>query len=100
MVSYALSTTYILTCALRGRDSGSIADVVAIVLPPIPTGHLTAADVEELTRSTREKMLKELVALTESPMGQKATKAFVEAGEEDLARRATPTAMMASGRER
>ncbi|KAF6228618.1 hypothetical protein HO173_011789 [Letharia columbiana] len=69
------------------------------VLPPIPTAHLTAADVEELTRTTREKMLKELVALTESPMGQKATKAHVEAGEEDLARLATPTAM-ASGLER
>ena len=100
MVSRALSTTYIVTCALRGLDSGRIADVVTIVLPPIPTAHLTAADVEELTRSTREKMLTELVALTESPMGQKATKAFVEAGEEDRARRATPTAMMASGRER
>ena len=37
-------------------------------------------------------MLKELVALTASPMGQKATKASVEAGEEDLARLATPVA--------
>ncbi|KAL9074728.1 MAG: hypothetical protein Q9161_002097 [Pseudevernia consocians] len=69
------------------------------VLPPIPTAHLTAADVEELTRTTREKMLKELVALTQSPMGQKATKAYVEAGEEDLARRETPITM-ASGLER
>lgn len=66
-----------------------------IVLPPIPTAHLKAADVEELTRTTREKMLKELIALTESPMGQKATKATVEPGEEDLARLA-----MASARER
>ena len=70
-----------------------------LVLPPIPTAHLTAADVEELTRTTREKMLKELVALTQSPMGQKATKAYIEAGEEDLARRETPITM-ASGLER
>lgn len=73
--------------------------MVVLVLPPIPTAHLTAADVEELTRTTREKMLKELVALTQSPMGQKATKTYVEAGEEDLARLVTPTAM-ASGLER
>lgn len=69
------------------------------VLPPIPTAHLTAADVEDLTRTTREKMLKELVTLSESPMGQRAAKASVEAGEEDLGRVATPTAM-ASGFER
>ena len=76
----------------------SVCDV--IVLPPIPTAHLTAADVEELTRTTREKMLKELVSLSESPMGRKAAMASVEPGEEeDLARRATPTAM-ASGLER
>lgn len=37
-------------------------------------------------------MLKELVALTESPLGQKATKAYVGAGEEDLAELATPSA--------
>lgn len=34
------------------------------VLDPIPTTGLTAADVDELTRSTRELMLKELVALS------------------------------------
>ena len=62
------------------------------ILPPIPTAHLTAASVEDLTRTTRETMLRELVALTESPMGQKATKAHVEAGEEDLAKLATPYA--------
>ena len=72
---------------------------LATVLPPIPTANLTAADVEELTRTTREKMLQELVALTASPMGQKATKASVEAGEEDLARLATPIAT-ASGFQR
>ena len=69
---------------------------MTIVLPPISTAHLTAADVEELTRTTREKMLKELVALSESPMGRRAAKASVEAGEEDLG---TPTAM-ASGLDR
>ena len=68
-------------------------DLVDIsVLPPIPTAHLKAADVEDLTRTTREKMLKELIALTNTPMGQKATKAYVEAGEEDLAELATPMA--------
>lgn len=70
-----------------------------IVLPPISTAHLTAADVEELARTTREKMLTELVALTKSPMGQKATKTYVEAGEKDLARLATRTAI-AGGLER
>lgn len=59
------------------------------VLPPIPTAHLTAADVDELKRTTRELMLKELIALTESPMGQKATKAEISAREEDLAQLAT-----------
>ncbi|KAK8049921.1 hypothetical protein PG994_011651 [Apiospora phragmitis] len=34
------------------------------VLDPIPTSGLTAADVDELTRSTREVMLEELVALS------------------------------------
>lgn len=71
------------------------ADRTSTVLPPIPTTHLTAADVEELTRTTRESMLKELVTLTESPLGQKATRAYVGAGEEDLARLA-----MTSGVER
>ncbi|KXJ94743.1 hypothetical protein Micbo1qcDRAFT_132778 [Microdochium bolleyi] len=35
------------------------------VLDPIPTKGLTAEDVDELTRSTRELMLKEMVALTQ-----------------------------------
>ena len=48
------------------------------VLPPIPTKSLTSADVEELTRSTREKMLKELMSLTESEVGQKAAKPLIE----------------------
>ncbi|KAK4153728.1 hypothetical protein C8A00DRAFT_43366 [Chaetomidium leptoderma] len=39
------------------------------VLDPIPTTGLTAADVDELTRSTRELMLKELIALTEKARG-------------------------------
>ncbi|KAI9767971.1 MAG: 1-acylglycerol-3-phosphate O-acyltransferase [Geoglossum simile] len=38
------------------------------VLPPIPTAHLTADDVEELTRTTREIMLKEIVKLTEKAL--------------------------------
>ena len=76
-----------------------MTDLDLTVLPPISTAHLTAADVEELTRTTREKMLKALIAITESPLGQKATKAAVDAREEDPAGRATPVAM-ASGLER
>ena len=48
-------------------------------------------------------MLKELVALTESPLGQKATKADVAAGEEDLAELVTHGASasaISSGMER
>ncbi len=41
------------------------------VLDPIPTTGLTAADVDELTRTTREVMLKELITLTEKARGQK-----------------------------
>jgi lysophosphatidate acyltransferase len=40
------------------------------VLEPIPTVGLTAADVDELARSTRELMLNELYALTEKARGQ------------------------------
>ncbi len=37
-------------------------------------------------------MLRELVKLTESPLGQKATKAYVDVAEEDLAELATQVA--------
>ncbi|KAL1838839.1 hypothetical protein VTJ49DRAFT_2162 [Mycothermus thermophilus] len=40
------------------------------VLDPIPTTGLTAADVDDLTRSTRELMLKELIVLTEKARGR------------------------------
>ncbi|GKU01904.1 1-acyl-sn-glycerol-3-phosphate acyltransferase [Fusarium langsethiae] len=40
------------------------------VLKPIPTKGLTAADVEELTRTTRELMLNELVTVTAKARGQ------------------------------
>jgi lysophosphatidate acyltransferase len=40
------------------------------VLDPIPTEGLTTADVDELTRSTRDLMLKELVALSEKAQGR------------------------------
>lgn len=40
------------------------------VLAPIPTTNLTTADVDELTRSTREVMLSELISLTEKARGQ------------------------------
>lgn len=35
------------------------------MLDPIPTAGLTSADVDELTRTTRELMLREIVLLTE-----------------------------------
>lgn len=60
---------------------------IATVLPPISTTGLTPADVDELTRTTRDTMLKELITLTETPLGQKAARAEeVQVGEEDLAR--------------
>ncbi|ATY60698.1 AtaAp protein [Cordyceps militaris CM01] len=40
------------------------------ILDPIPTKGLTSADVDELTRTTRELMLKELVTLTAKARGQ------------------------------
>jgi lysophosphatidate acyltransferase len=39
------------------------------VLDPIPTTDLTPADVDELTRGTRELMLSELIALTVKARG-------------------------------
>ncbi|PTD09722.1 putative 1-acyl-sn-glycerol-3-phosphate acyltransferase [Fusarium culmorum] len=41
-----------------------------VFLKPIPTKGLTAADVEELTRTTRELMLNELVTVTAKARGQ------------------------------
>ncbi len=40
------------------------------MLDPIPTTGLTTADVEELTRTTRDLMFKEMVKLTEKARGQ------------------------------
>ena len=56
-----------------------------IVLPPIQTSHLSTADVEDLTRTTRDLMLRELITLTNSPLGQQATRPTVEPAQEDLA---------------
>jgi lysophosphatidate acyltransferase len=39
-------------------------------LDPIPTKDLTSADVDELTRTTRELMLTELLTLTEKARGR------------------------------
>lgn len=39
------------------------------MLDPIPTKGLTAADVDDLTRTTRELMLKELFTLTSEARG-------------------------------
>ncbi|KAG5980904.1 hypothetical protein E4U55_003507 [Claviceps digitariae] len=43
------------------------------VLDPIPTKGLTAADVDELTRTTRDLMLKELLVLTSKAQGRPMT---------------------------
>ncbi|RDW65259.1 1-acyl-sn-glycerol-3-phosphate acyltransferase [Coleophoma crateriformis] len=40
------------------------------VLEPIPTKNLTAADVEDLTRDTRELMLREIISLTAKQQGK------------------------------
>ncbi|KAM0324378.1 hypothetical protein ACHAQA_008159 [Verticillium albo-atrum] len=41
------------------------------VLDPIPTAGLTSADVDELTRTTQELFMRELVSLTEKAQGRK-----------------------------
>jgi lysophosphatidate acyltransferase len=51
-----------------------LTNTESTVLDPIPTTGLTAADVDELTRSTRSLMLQELYALTEKARGQPVTK--------------------------
>jgi len=48
------------------------------VLPPIPTDNLTPADVDELTKYTRDVMLRALVTLTNSPLGQRAANPALE----------------------
>ena len=64
---------------------GWLADDIPLVLKPIPTAHLKAADVDELTRTTRELMLKELVALTATPAGQRSTNAELGPGDSHFA---------------
>lgn len=46
---------------------------MTVVLDPIPTAGLTAEDIEELTRSTRELMLQEIISLTQKARGQAIT---------------------------
>ena len=41
------------------------------VLPPIPTKGLTTEDVDELAKTTRDRMLEELVRLTELARAQR-----------------------------
>ncbi|KPM36053.1 hypothetical protein AK830_g10519 [Neonectria ditissima] len=41
------------------------------ILDPIPTEGLTSADVDELTRTTRDKMLEELIKLTPTAPGRR-----------------------------
>ena len=54
------------------------------VLEPVETKGLGTADVERLTNEMREKMLRELVALSESPAGMKAMQAEAGVAEHDL----------------
>lgn len=61
-------------------------DTGYIVLPPISTKGLTPADVDDLTRSTRERMLAAIVSLSESQFNQNASHVRP-------ARRETPIAM-------
>ena len=42
-----------------------------IVLPPIPTKGMTTEDVDELAKTTRDRMLEELVRLTELARAQR-----------------------------
>ena len=49
----------------------SLANSRCIVLDPIPTKNLTIEDVDELANTTREVMLKELIALTEKAQGRR-----------------------------
>ena len=56
----------------RNPQCSELTFTVTTVLPPIPTAHLTPADVEDLTRQTRDAMLDALVRLTNSPRGQHA----------------------------
>ena len=44
--------------------------LITVVLKPIETKGLTAADVDSLTQTVRESMLKELVALTAKTRGE------------------------------
>ena len=44
--------------------------LTGVVLDPIPTKGLTAADIDELAKTTREKMLDELVLLTAEAQGK------------------------------
>lgn len=58
---------------------GWVADGwVVLVLPPIETDGLTAADVDALTSRTRELMLRELVALTAEERARQAVGAGAE----------------------
>ena len=45
------------------------------MLPPIPTAHLDASQVDELSQFTYDRMLDALTKLTESPSGQQAWQA-------------------------
>ena len=59
--------------------------VPVVVLEPVQTKGLGAEDVDRLVEETRERMLRALVELSESPMGMKAMQANPERAEEDLA---------------
>ena len=70
---------------IYGVDGGVLTYFCVPVLPPIPTVGLTAHDVDDLTKKVRDLMLKELVELSETPLGKKAISVTVNPAEEDLA---------------
>ena len=54
---------------------------VIVVLKPIQTTHLTSADVEDLTRDTRDLMLRELIDLTAKQRGKPVAMPSQNAGD-------------------
>ena len=56
----------VLSCDVRGLGLINVQ-----VLPPIPTKGLTTEDVDELAKTTRDRMLAELIKLTELARAQR-----------------------------
>lgn len=59
-----------MTLQLFNPDKCGNANKMYPVLDPIPTTGLTAADVDQLTKDTREKMLKAITAMGQDSNSQ------------------------------